>query len=127
MLNKNIVLIDDDKDEHEIFQIALEQVDPSVQCTYFDSAQNALNKLRSSPSPLPEYIFLDLNMPGMNGIQFLEEVKRTQLTLRIIIYSTAIIANHKKKIEELGVYMTFVKPATDGDLVKMLKTVLVKK
>jgi DNA-binding NtrC family response regulator len=126
MMKKTIVLIDDDKDEHEIFQIALAQVDPSVQCTYFDSAEDALNILTDAPT-LPEYIFLDLNMPGMNGIKFLEEIKRTALaSLRIIVYSTAIMPDHKKKIEKLGVFRAFVKPTTDGELVKLLKSVLVQ-
>jgi CheY-like chemotaxis protein len=125
MKNKTIVLIDDDHDEHEIFQLALMQVDPSLHCTFFDSAQDALNKLTGSPTSLPEYVFLDLNMPGLTGIQFLEQIKRTHLaSLRIIIYSTAIVPDHKKRIEELGVYKAVIKPSSDRDLVKLLKGVL---
>jgi CheY-like chemotaxis protein len=125
MLAKTIVLIDDDPDEHEIFQMALEQVNPSVQCTYFDSSVEALNLLIDFPSVLPDFVFLDLNMPELTGIEFLERIKKTHLSsLRIIIYSTAIIPAHRKKIEELGAYRAFLKPTSDSDLIEILKSVL---
>jgi CheY-like chemotaxis protein len=127
MRNKTIVLIDDDRDEHEIFQIALAQVDPSAECTYFDSAQKALNVLTKLHSALPEYVFVDLNMPGLTGIEFIEQIKRTPLAnLRIVIYSTAIVPDHRKKLETLGVYKTLLKPNSDRDLVKLLESVLIE-
>jgi CheY-like chemotaxis protein len=124
---RKIVLIDDDHDDYEIFTMALTETDPSIDCIYYDSAKDALHKLANLQSSLPDFIFLDLNMPGMDGIQFLEEFKRTHMAhLPIIIYSTTILPPHRQKIEELGVYKSIVKPYSHGELIKILKTILVE-
>jgi CheY-like chemotaxis protein len=122
---RKVVLIDDDHDDYEIFTMALSEADPSVDCIYYDSAKDALHKLTTHDHSLPDYIFLDLNMPGMSGIQFLEQFKRTTLShLPVIIYSTTILPPHKEKIEELGVFKSFVKPYSHEELIKILKSVL---
>jgi CheY-like chemotaxis protein len=122
---RKIVLIDDDHDDYEIFTMALSETDSSIDCIYYDSAKDALHKLLNSQSSLPDYIFLDLNMPGMNGIQFLEELKRTEMAhLPVIIYSTTILPPHRQRIEELGVYKSIVKPYSHGELIKILKNIL---
>src|ERR1700755_1270747 len=100
---RTVVLIDDDHDDFEIFSMALSEADPSVVCVYYDSAKEALTKLTDHNLPEPDYIFLDLNMPGMNGLQFLESIKETKAAhLPVIVYSTSILPPHKEKIKNLG-------------------------
>jgi CheY-like chemotaxis protein len=122
---RKVVLIDDDHDDYEIFTMALSEADPSADCIYYDSAKVALHKLTAHDHLTPDYIFLDLNMPGMSGIQFLEQFKNTTLShLPVIIYSTSILPPHKEKIEELGAFKAFVKPYSHGELIKILKGIL---
>jgi CheY-like chemotaxis protein len=122
---RTVVLIDDDHDDFEIFSMALKEADPSVFCIYYDSAQEALAKLTDLSSPDPDYIFLDLNMPGMNGLQFLESIKKTKAShLPVIVYSTSILPPHKEKIKSLGVFNSFIKPFSHLELIKILKTIL---
>jgi CheY-like chemotaxis protein len=124
---RKVVLIDDDQDDHEIFTIALREAAPSVDCTCYDSAELALRELISRQSALPEYIFLDLNMPRMNGIQFLEKLKRSHLAhLRVIIYSTAVLPPDRKKLEELGAFKIYLKPNSDKELASILKKILME-
>jgi CheY-like chemotaxis protein len=122
---RKVVLIDDDQDDHEIFTIALREAAPAVDCTCYDSAEIALRELTSHRSALPEYIFLDLNMPRMNGIQFLEKIKRSQLAhLPVIIYSTAVLPPDRKRLEELGAFKIYLKPNSDKELASILKKIL---
>ncbi|HTE29072.1 MAG TPA: response regulator, partial [Chryseolinea sp.] len=63
-------LIEDDEDDQELFQTALEEVASTTECVVSMSADRALRALRKM-DVLPDFIFLDLNLPGMNGFQFL--------------------------------------------------------
>jgi len=123
--SRTVVLIDDDHDDFEIFSMALSEADPSVFCIYFDSAKEALMKLTEESSPQPDFIFLDLNMPGMNGLQFLESLKETTASnLPVIVYSTNLLPIHKERIKKLGVFGSFIKPFSHQELIKILKSIL---
>jgi CheY-like chemotaxis protein len=119
------VLIDDDHDDHEIFSIAMREAAPSVRCIYFDSGKAALTKFAEDSGFIPDYIFLDLNMPGMDGMQLLEIFKQNELTSRIpvIVYSTSILLREKEKVMQLGASRFLIKPSSHLELIKMLKDV----
>lgn len=121
----NIVLIDDDEDDHEIFLDAVEQVNSSVQCTVFFEAAKALEKL-STKQVVPDAIFLDLNMPVMNGQQFLTEIKNNHelIDIPVIIYSTSSNSNMVLSIKKLGAHDFITKPDNFDDLIKILKPLL---
>jgi CheY-like chemotaxis protein len=85
------MLIDDDKDELSIFLEALKkiEVEDGFKCTYASSAIQALEMLKYL---IPDFIFVDLNMPRMNGLELLSAIrneKRLQ-AVRKILYSTSI-------------------------------------
>ncbi len=84
-------LIDDDEDDRKIFEIALNTISPEIK---FDCAKNgaeAIEQLKDCKR-VPDFIFLDLNMPIMNGSQCLLELKKTVSVAEVpvIIYSTTI-------------------------------------
>ena len=64
-------LIDDDIDDQEVFLSVVEEVAPPIRCYTASNGQEAIDKL-SSEEVKPDLIFLDLNMPLMNGKQFLK-------------------------------------------------------
>ncbi|MBS1597745.1 MAG: response regulator [Bacteroidetes bacterium] len=120
----SVVLIDDDHDDHEIFSIALREAVPSIKCIYFDSGKIALNKLLEDQSFKPDYIFLDLNMPGMTGIQFLETIKKQDFISKIpiIVYSTSMLPQEKEKALQMGAHRFFIKPSSHTELISLLKS-----
>ncbi len=75
MKYQNVLHVDDDQDDLEIFSITVGEFKPAVTCVSLDCAVTALDKIKSHEIS-PEAIFLDLNMPGMNGFEFLAEVKK---------------------------------------------------
>ncbi len=84
-------LIDDDEDDHEIFSMAMKETYPSVQCVFANDGIYALEKLKTDNSFTPSIIFIDINMPRMNGIQCLSEIKKLSRLQYIpaYIYSTS--------------------------------------
>jgi CheY-like chemotaxis protein len=115
-------MVDDDIDDQEIFSIALDEIDQKVDCVFASDGIEALQKLHEDPLFEPDYIFLDLNMPKMNGKQCLEEIKKISRLSQtpIIIYSTS---SEKKSITEvklIGATAYFTKPSSISELAKKL-------
>jgi CheY-like chemotaxis protein len=121
----NLLLIDDDEDDQEIFLTALSGISGSAKCTTFSNAREALEKL-AKKHVNPDVIFLDLNMPLMNGQQFLTEIKKieTLKNIPVIIFSTSSQSSTKQQTKELGAYDFITKPDTFAELVQILKPMI---
>lgn len=117
------LLADDDDDDQLLFREALGDIDPSIHCTTVKNGLEALKFLHDNIAQPPTYVFLDLNMPLMNGLKCLAEIKKNTLLqgLPVIIYSTSA---HKQYIEEsklLGALDFFVKPSDYRGLKEYLR------
>ncbi|MDA7787758.1 response regulator [Sphingomonadaceae bacterium] len=71
MQSNTIMVVDDCDLSQMIAAMQIAEVDPSVAIIEAYDGQEALEKLREMPAQ-PDIIFLDINMPRMNGFQFLE-------------------------------------------------------
>ena len=105
-------MIDDDFEDQEIFSDVLRDIDPGIQCILYSEAAEALEVLRQGDCS-PDWIFVDLNMPVMNGFEFLEEVKKTSLlrNIPVVIYTTSNENSQKAKARELGASSFITKPS----------------
>lgn len=119
---KTCLLIDDDLDDHEIFNMALNDLDRPVR---FLSELNPLNALRrlKKKEDIPDIIFLDLNMPRMNGKQCLEEIRKIAhlQDVPVIIYSTSSEIRDLIETRDLGATAYVVKSSRISDLTAALK------
>src|ERR1700754_3783252 len=87
---EHLMLVDDDEDDREIFISIAEEAFPSISLSVATNGHEALQKLQNTSS-LPDLIFLDLNMPLMDGRQFMEAVK-SDINLQqipVVILSTS--------------------------------------
>lgn len=88
---KTCLLIDDDIDDQEIFALVLKSLNPSITCITASDGIEAIQKLTMEETLNPDFIFLDLNMPRMDGKECLQEIKKIDRLkgIPIIIYSTS--------------------------------------
>jgi len=118
-MKKHILFIDDDEDELMLFIDALNEVNIPYKCTWAKSGEHALKQLTYFT---PDIIFLDLNMPCMNGLDCLAAIKR-QPHLKacpVVLHSTAMNAEWKSKGMRLGAAACLVKSETSSNLVVLM-------
>lgn len=98
-----ILYIDDDLEDIEIFQEAVNTVDPSIEFTSAHGGLEALAYLASCEA-LPDHIVLDINMPGMDGKRCLQEIRKEKAFdgINIIVSSTNGFPQDIEEIRALG-------------------------
>src|SRR5258708_2480999 len=72
---KHCLIIDDDTDDQEIFILCVNKIGAHITCSSANNGVEAINLLQSNPDYTPEYIFIDMNMPKMNGMECLKRLK----------------------------------------------------
>jgi CheY-like chemotaxis protein len=109
---KHILYIDDDPDDQENFRFALERCNAKITLTTAQDADEALEKLSSQSKPA--CIYLDINMPKINGIQLLELLKLNTdfAEIPVVIFSTSVDTKSRKEAMNLGAAGVFVKPSS---------------
>ena len=124
-MHKVIFLIDDDIDDQEFFVEAVKEVDPNIVCHLASSCDEGLELLNKS-SVLPDYIFLDLNMPKVDGKKCLLELKKNARVkdIPVIIYSTSSLKKDIDETKGMGAVHFLTKPAAFRELCEAIENVL---
>jgi CheY-like chemotaxis protein len=121
----HILYIDDDLEDREIFKEAISEIGPTYVCNLAADGQQGIMALEDFVV-MPDFIFVDVNMPVMNGKQFLEKVKNTPRlrSIPVIMYSTTSYSQERIEYFNLGARDVLVKPNTFHDICDLLKTVI---
>jgi CheY-like chemotaxis protein len=119
-------LIEDDIDDQELFELALREIDNSIHLSFANDGAEGLQKLQTNLSFIPDFIFIDINMPKMNGIQCLPEIKKLEHLRysKIVMYSTTSNETIIKKTRQLGADEFLVKPYKMSLLIDNLTRIL---
>jgi CheY-like chemotaxis protein len=115
---KIFLIVDDDADDREMFCEALAEVIPDCKCFTAPNGRRAIMALEDGEIPMPDLIFLDINMPVMNGWQCLSKLKETGTynAIPVIMYSTSSYPEDVKCAQRLGALCFFSKPSRYTEL-----------
>jgi two-component SAPR family response regulator len=107
-----IIMIDDDEVMHFLFRVLMKKYKPEIKLQTYSEAKKVLHLLEDNSFP-GSVIMLDLNMPLMNGWQFLQELEKLEHGIPVYILSSSDSAADKSKASEFrNVKGYFVKPLT---------------
>jgi CheY-like chemotaxis protein len=121
--SKRILLVEDDADDQLIFLEAIHKIHPSINCEIAGNGADALEKISKPPSY--DIIFLDLNMPVMDGLTFLRKYKESAYTdIPIVVLTTSRNPADIKRSKSLGAAKYCVKPASYNALFEQLKSIV---
>ena len=117
-----VLIVDDEKDSRDILKFLLKDIN-DIQI--IDEAENAETALFKFLDRKPDLVLLDLVMPGKNGIEFIELLKKQKIDTNIVIVS----AHGSLAIEAIknGVYDFLLKPVVPAQLNNIIKKIKSKK
>lgn len=123
-MHKSILLIDDDPDDVELFCEAVAEIG-EIDCNYTYTPNDAFEFLDKA-SQKPDYIFLDVNLPRLSGLQLLIKLKNnTQYReIPVVIYSTLKDPQQIEEFYKLGASFYLIKPTGFEALKKSINEVM---
>lgn len=127
MAAPDIVYIEDNNDFVDIVERAITQIDQKTTLKSIDDgnmALKALNQLAESKT-IPRLIMLDLNLPGLSGLDILRRVKETQPLryIPVVVFSTSDNPTDIRTSLEFGANAYVTKPVGYLNLIKCLSSI----
>ncbi len=124
---KNVFVVDDDKIYHFILKNLLDKNAISIEPSFFENGLDALENLKQNivDNEFPDLILLDINMPIMDGWQFLEEYRKLKedfdipTKIYMITSSNDILDMTRAKRYENEIAKYYVKPINELDVCKI--------
>ena len=114
-----IFIVDDDPDDRQIILDAFLEKSPQIDYVFIENAETLLQSLYSEEAEFPALILLDLNMPGMLGLQALKEIRNNKKfsQIPVIVLTTSTLVQDRRASYELGASCFVRKPDSFGELV----------
>lgn len=111
MITKNIFLVENDEDDQLFFIEAIKDIDKSVRIHIAKNGREAIDQLNNI-HPLPDIIFMDINMPLMNGFECLTLLKKDLRlkTIPVVILTTSNNPAEAELARVLGAIFFLSKP-----------------
>ena len=121
---KNLLLIDDDSINNFVNKELIKRKYPDVSMGSFESPLFALNYLNEDSITEPDLILLDLNMPLLNGWEFMEELQKRNKWFKVAILTSSINPQDEERSEAFDMVQGFLVKPIDLDKLAELKAVL---
>ena len=122
-----IFLADDDEDDREFFSEALNSVHPNCELIMVNNGEKAISFFMEN-NYLPDFVFLDINMPKKNGIECLKFIKsiHPDAKFHVVMLSTSSAIAVIDQSYQNGASMYIQKPSRFNELVRYLKYCIVE-
>ena len=123
--SKPILLVEDDRVDAMTVRRALRDINVVNGLDIVGDGEEALAFLRDPENEEPCIILLDLNMPRMNGIEFLTVAKQDEALKRIPVVVLTSSREEQDKVDsfDLGVAGYMIKPVDYGQFVEVVKAI----
>jgi CheY-like chemotaxis protein len=119
---KKVMVVDDNEPDLYIAEVLMDMTGFAEKVVCVSSAKGALAYLKplyENPDELPHFIFLDINMPEMNGFDFLKEYQHLPENIRknciIMMLTTSLDEHDRVKAESNQFVRKFLNKPLDKD------------
>lgn len=121
----HLLLADDDQDDRFFFNKVLKALSIPTQFSSVEDGEQLMDFLSTGNMPLPDVLFLDLNMPRKNGSECLSEIKKSDKlkNLPIIMYSTSMHEDVADLLYANGAHL-YIRKTNIIELQKVLQFIL---
>jgi CheY-like chemotaxis protein len=100
-----ILAVDDDPDDIDFFRDAVNDVGEPIECVVCSNGREALQKLETMRQ-LPDLIFMDVNMPGLTGVDCLRHLRSDERykDIPVVMHSTSILEDDERLYKSLQAF-----------------------
>jgi CheY-like chemotaxis protein len=127
-MTRRVMLIDDNESDLLFTRLMLERCDQAYDVVEYESAQDALEYLQSDPAHGIAVILLDINMPGMNGFDFLEAYEKlaaaNQAEAVVVMLTSSPDPRDRSRAETFGTVRGYVTKPIDKATASSLVTLI---
>lgn len=118
---KAVLYVEDDRDDQQLFMEVLKTINPQFECFIATDGEHAFDVLKKIDVPV--CIYVDVNMPRMNGLEFLKALKLhpEYSHIPVFILTTSTSENDELTAVALGAKQYIIKPNSYKDLFKILE------
>ena len=122
---KKILIVDDDEDDKNLLCDAILNVSSSAYCIWVSDGAHALRLITDPGFNPPDIIFLDFNMPTINGMECLDKIRnqRQYQAVPVIVYTTSKMAPKQFDSSFPGPTVVLCRPDQTADLTKALQEI----
>ncbi|WP_180968088.1 response regulator [Cytobacillus massiliigabonensis] len=99
-------------DDSALIRKKLKNILEVCKCGTIEEAEDGLAAIQKAKEMKPDLIFMDIVMPGKDGMEALEEIMDEDPSLKVVMASSAGTQSHLKKALDLGAYDFIQKPIT---------------
>jgi CheY-like chemotaxis protein len=122
---RHFLLVDDDIDDIIIFQETLKKIDDTILFSSANNGKAAIDLLTKNTGQLPGLIFLDINMPRMDGKECLKIIKQDEKLkhIPVLMYTTSSQSSDIEETMMHGAMCFITKPWGVNELKKLLSAI----
>jgi DNA-binding NtrC family response regulator len=124
--NMTLFIVDDDADDRKLFIEAVKELDERIECVSAINGEQALEMLKNPVNALPDFIFLDIRMPRINGKQCLFEIKNDSRLkhIPVVMFTTSRDVEESKELNKMGAFHFISKPNNPAEIYYLVSFVL---
>lgn len=122
----NILLVEDNQGDVRLTYEAFDQADANASLTQVNDGAEALEYLKNDPTSLPDLILLDINLPKVNGKEFLGQLRGEDGTkhIPVLILTTSNAKEDIMDCYRLGANAFITKPLDFDLFIHMINRIL---
>lgn len=108
MNKKTLLIVDDSRVSRMMIRALVLERQPDWQIFEADNGEEAIKQVREN---MPDYVTMDMNMPGMDGVTASEQIRQAYPATRIVLLTANIQESSRQKAQQLGIAFV-AKPIT---------------
>lgn len=108
MSKKTLLVVDDSRVSRMMIRTLVLSKQPEWQILEAASGEEALNRFREN---MPDYVTMDMNMPGMDGIEASGKIKQIYPATKVVLLTANVQDSSRQKAQALGIAFV-AKPIT---------------
>jgi CheY-like chemotaxis protein len=123
---KLVFIVDDDPEDRQLILDAFLKNGSEFDYVFIDNAAQLLNRLKNGDHAFPNLLLLDLNMPGVMGMQALREIRTNKIfsQIPIVVLTTSTLINDRNLCYEMGASCFLTKPDSFSTMLAYARSIV---